>query len=56
MKISWQAPEISNGSDVLKYRIYVNEALDVELDANVLDYSKSGLSNLWLEGGPSLNI
>ena len=45
MKISWDAPEIDNGSSVLKYRVYVNDVLDVELDANVLEHTKTGLSN-----------
>ena len=45
MKISWQAPEIDNGANVLKYKVYIINALDVELDANVLELVKTGLSN-----------
>ena len=45
MKISWDAPEIDNGSAVLKNRIYVNDTLDKEVDANVLEHTKTGLSN-----------
>ena len=32
MKITWQAPEVDNGANVLKYKVYVNGVLDVELD------------------------
>ena len=45
MKITWQAPEIDNGASVLQYRVYVNDVLDVELDANVLTHTKTNLSN-----------
>ena len=45
MKISWQAPDVDNGSAVLKYRIYVNDTLDKEVGANVLEYTKTNLLN-----------